>query len=64
MTVNPPDVTLMISFFFSQVTLLRHLTMAELQRMKRQFVAFTKTHPVETAKIANTFVQYINNSIN
>ena len=28
MMVNPPDVTL-ISFFFSQVTLLRHLTMAE-----------------------------------
>lgn len=42
----------------------RPLTLAELQRTRRQFISFTKTHPVDdNTKIANMFVQFLNNSI-
>merc|ERR1712008_315623 len=42
----------------------RPLTVAELHRTRRQFISFTKTHPVDdNAKIANMFVQFLNNSI-
>jgi len=42
----------------------RPLSLAELQRTRRQFISFTKTHPVDDhSKIANMFVQFLNNSI-
>ena len=38
--------------------------MSELRRIRRQFITYTKMHPVEdTKKIANMFVQYLNSSI-
>ncbi|KAK3102390.1 hypothetical protein FSP39_011051, partial [Pinctada imbricata] len=47
-------------FFF--VT--RPVTLAELQRHRRQFITYTKMHPVEDlTKIPNMFIQYLNNSL-
>ncbi|XP_032236440.1 protein KTI12 homolog [Nematostella vectensis] len=47
-----------------KITLPRQVNMAELRRTRRQFITYTKMHPVEdTTKIANMFVQYINNCI-
>lgn len=46
-----------------KVELGRPLTLAELQRMRRQFISYTKTHPVDdTTKLTNIFVQFLNNS--
>ena len=37
-------------------------TLAELSRLRRQFMTYTKTHPVEgTEKLASLFVNFINN---
>lgn len=42
----------------------RHLNTAELQRHRRQFITYTKLHPVEDVNtIPNMFVQYLSNSI-
>lgn len=42
----------------------RVYTLAELQRHKRQFITYTKMHPVEdTSKITSMFVQYLNNCL-
>ena len=47
-----------------KVTLPRLLTFSELQRQRRQFISFTKSHPVdETSKIAGMFIQFINNCV-
>jgi len=44
--------------------LVKVLNMAELRRMKRQFITYSKMHPVEdNAKIGNMFVQFINSNI-
>lgn len=44
--------------------LLRTLSLSELQRHKRQFIAYTKVHPVDdTAKLPGLFVQYLNNCL-
>lgn len=49
---------------FSYVALNRAVNMAELRRIRRQFITYTKMHPVEdTKKIANMFVQYLNSSL-
>ncbi len=46
-----------------KVNLIKLFNMAELRRLKRQFLTYTKMHPIEdTKKIGNMFVQYINNS--
>lgn len=46
-----------------KIELLKMFNMAGLRRIKRQFLTYTKMHPVEdTSKIGNMFVQYINNS--
>ncbi|XP_031567489.1 protein KTI12 homolog [Actinia tenebrosa] len=46
------------------IVLTRQVNMAELRRTRRQFITYTKTHPVDdTSKIANMFVQYLNNCI-
>lgn len=47
-----------------QFYLTRNLPMAELRRLRRQFIAYTKLHPVEeNARIPSLFVQYLNKSI-
>jgi len=47
-----------------KLVLLKTLTMAELRRMKRQFINYSKMHPVEDiAKLKSMFVQFLNNSI-
>ncbi|KAL9985762.1 hypothetical protein ACROYT_G008203 [Oculina patagonica] len=47
-----------------KVVLNRMVNMAELRRIRRQFITYTKMHPVEdTKKIANMFVQYLNSSV-
>lgn len=49
---------------FLYVVLNRTVNMAELRRIRRQFITYTKMHPVEdTKKIANMFVQYLNSSV-
>lgn len=47
-----------------QLMLTRTLTLSELQRHKRQFITYTKMHPVDdTDKLPSLFVQYLNNSL-
>ncbi|XP_072349177.1 protein KTI12 homolog [Scyliorhinus torazame] len=47
-----------------KIELTRGLHMAELRKLKRQFVSYTKLHPTEDiGQIANMFVQYINRSL-
>lgn len=47
-----------------KITLTRTLTLAELQRNRRQFITYTKMHPVDDAtKLSNMFVQYLNNTL-
>lgn len=47
-----------------KIVLLKTLTMAELRRVKRQFINYAKLHPVEDiTKLKNMFVQFLNNSI-
>ncbi|KAK0043144.1 protein KTI12 [Biomphalaria pfeifferi] len=46
------------------ITFTRPFSMAELQRHRRQFISYTKMHPVEdTSKLSNLFVQYLNKSL-
>lgn len=54
---------ILVSNATEKVDLIKHFNMAELRRIKRQFLTYTKMHPVEdTKKLGNMFVQYINNS--
>lgn len=47
-----------------KIELTRSLNMAELRKLRRQFISYTKMHPTENiGKIANMFVQYLNKSI-
>ncbi|XP_069101795.1 protein KTI12 homolog [Argopecten irradians] len=47
-----------------KITLLRPLTLGELQRHRRQFIVYTKMHPVsDTAMLCNMFVQYLNKGL-
>ena len=47
-----------------KLVLVKILTLAELQRYRRQFISFTRSHPTDdVSKIANMFVQFLNNSI-
>ena len=46
-----------------KVLLLSLFNMAHLRKLKKQFLTYTKMHPVEdTSKIGNMFVQYINSN--
>lgn len=48
----------------SNIELTRSLNMAELRKLRRQFISYTKMHPTENiGHIANMFVQYLNKSI-
>ncbi|MCL4126916.1 UNVERIFIED_CONTAM: hypothetical protein GTU68_016641, partial [Idotea baltica] len=43
----------------------KKLSLAELSRARRQFIAYTKSHPVEDSiKIKILFIQYLNKTIN
>ncbi|XP_067829485.1 protein KTI12 homolog isoform X1 [Heptranchias perlo] len=47
-----------------KIELTRSLNMAELRKLRRQFISYTKMHPTENiGQIANMFVQYINRSL-
>ncbi|XP_014780799.2 protein KTI12 homolog isoform X2 [Octopus bimaculoides] len=42
----------------------RHLPLSELQRYRRQFITYTKMHPVEdTKRLSTMFVSYLNSYI-
>uniref|UniRef100_A0A3P9LTX8 Protein KTI12 homolog n=1 Tax=Oryzias latipes TaxID=8090 RepID=A0A3P9LTX8_ORYLA len=46
-----------------KVELAKSINMAELRKLRRQFISYSKMHPIEnTAQIANMFVQYLNKS--
>ncbi|XP_060075180.1 protein KTI12 homolog [Ylistrum balloti] len=47
-----------------KITVLRPLTLGELQRHRRQFIVYTKMHPVsDTEMLCNMFVQYLNKGL-
>ncbi|XP_004553229.2 protein KTI12 homolog [Maylandia zebra] len=47
-----------------KIELTRNVNMAELRKLRRQFISYTKLHPTEnTGQIANMFVQYLNKSL-
>lgn len=47
-----------------KISLHRVLPVGELMRIRRQFISYTKSHPVyDSNRIPNVFVQYINRSI-
>ncbi|XP_037538824.1 protein KTI12 homolog [Nematolebias whitei] len=47
-----------------KVELSRSINMAELRKLRRQFISYSKMHPTEnTGQIANMFVQYLNKSL-
>lgn len=48
----------------SNIELTRSINMAELRKLRRQFISYTKMHPTEnTGQISNMFVQYLNKSL-
>lgn len=47
-----------------KLSLVREVAMAELRRMRRQFISYTKLHPVDRVDtIPTLFVQYLNNTM-
>ncbi|XP_020776409.1 protein KTI12 homolog [Boleophthalmus pectinirostris] len=47
-----------------KIELSRNINMAELRKLRRQFISYTKSHPTEdSAQITNMFVQYLNKSL-
>ncbi|XP_006628956.2 protein KTI12 homolog [Lepisosteus oculatus] len=47
-----------------KIELTRSLNMAELRKLRRQFISYAKMHPTENiGQIANMFVQYLNKSM-
>ncbi|KAH3707066.1 protein KTI12 homolog [Dreissena polymorpha] len=47
-----------------QLQYTRPLTLAELQRLRRQFITYMKMHPVSNhAQLTNMFIQYLNNTL-
>lgn len=48
----------------NKVCFQRHVTMAELRRLRKQFITYSKMHPVEdTTKLGNMFVDYLNSTV-
>ncbi|KAK5902265.1 hypothetical protein CesoFtcFv8_007537 [Champsocephalus esox] len=46
------------------IELSRSINMAELRKLRRQFISYTKMHPTENSgHISNMFVQYLNKSL-
>uniref|UniRef100_A0A8C7XQB5 Protein KTI12 homolog n=1 Tax=Oryzias sinensis TaxID=183150 RepID=A0A8C7XQB5_9TELE len=57
--ISVPGATEKISFLCT----ITNINMAELRKLRRQFISYSKMHPIEnTAQIANMFVQYLNKS--
>eukprot|EP00047_Mylnosiga_fluctuans_P011052 m.19382 g.19382 ORF g.19382 m.19382 type:complete len:270 (-) comp3434_c0_seq1:246-1055(-) len=46
-----------------KVTLKRAVGLPELRRLRRQFIAFTKTHPMGVPQIASTFVEFLEHGL-
>ncbi|XP_019127828.1 protein KTI12 homolog [Larimichthys crocea] len=47
-----------------KIKLTRNVNMAELRKLRRQFISYTKMHPTENSgQISNMFVQYLNKSL-
>ncbi|XP_068595682.1 protein KTI12 homolog [Brachionichthys hirsutus] len=46
-----------------KIELTRSVNMAELRKLRRQFISYTKTHPTESEHICNMFVQYLKRSL-
>ncbi|XP_071787849.1 protein KTI12 homolog [Asterias amurensis] len=47
-----------------KINLTRSVNAAELQRIRRQFITYTKMHPIEdVARLPSMFAQYLNNSV-
>ncbi|XP_024911787.1 protein KTI12 homolog [Cynoglossus semilaevis] len=47
-----------------KIELNRGVNMAELRKLRRQFISYTKMHPTDkTGQISNMFVQYLNKSL-
>ncbi|KAK0151694.1 Protein KTI12 [Merluccius polli] len=47
------------------VLMVRSFNMAEMRKLRRQFISYTKLHPTENiGHISNMFVQYLNRSLN
>ena len=62
-TAVPGD-TVKIQGASDHLCLSRNVPMAELRRLRRQFIAYTKLHPVEDCtRIPTLFVQYLNKSL-
>merc|ERR1711962_100621 len=56
--------TVAISGTSEKLVLLKQLSMAELRRIKRQFINYSKLHPVEdVVKLKSMFLQFMNTSI-
>ncbi|XP_003967084.1 protein KTI12 homolog [Takifugu rubripes] len=61
-TSVPGDVIL-VPGATEKVQLNRSVNMAELRKLRRQFISYTKTHPTQNpAHVSNMFVQYLNKS--
>lgn len=46
------------------IELTRSINMAELRKLRRQFISYTKMHPTEnTGQLCNMFVQYLQKSL-
>ncbi|KAL3885474.1 hypothetical protein ACJMK2_025530 [Sinanodonta woodiana] len=62
--VSVPGDQVLIPGAKDKITLTRTLTLAELQRHRRQFITYSKMHPIDDAsKLANMFVQYLINTL-
>ncbi|KAK3580533.1 hypothetical protein CHS0354_009487 [Potamilus streckersoni] len=62
--VSVPGDQVLIPGAKDKIALSRTLTLAELQRHRRQFIIYTKMHPVDdVSKLANMFVQYLINTL-
>lgn len=58
------DSQILLSGSTEKVELPRPVTVAELRRLRRQFISYTKIHPVnDYTKITTLFVQYLNGTI-
>lgn len=48
----------------THIMLMRTVTLSELQRHRRQFITYTKMHPVEVSKLPSLFMQFLQQSLN
>ncbi|XP_054712747.1 LOW QUALITY PROTEIN: protein KTI12 homolog [Uloborus diversus] len=59
-----PGDTISIPNTEQKIVLFKILTAGELSRIRRQFISYTKSHPVyDSNNITNMFIQYVNKSI-